>query len=64
MSNGNDFDKLFSQFEDSFAQAEKNKGRIASLGCVGLAFVAIFNLAFLGLVVWGVVEFILFLTRH
>lgn len=48
-------------------RARSTKGRdglVAGAGCVGLALIILINLAWVSLVVWGLVELILFFKRN
>jgi len=46
------------------ARSNKRDGLVAGAGCVGLLLVVLANLAWVSLVVWGIVELILFLKRN
>lgn len=45
------------------ARSNKRDGLVAGAGCVGAALAILINLAWVSLVVWGIVELILFLKR-
>lgn len=48
----------------TLARSKRRDGLVAGAGCVGLLLVILANLAWVSLVVWGLVELILFFKRN